>query len=158
MIRLCDDDLVDPASQPLAELLLRDLYTFGSPRVTLEDFTDVFAMAMERHNGSSWRIVSAGDPVALVPPVLVTDAKFIHLDKTWQVSENTTPEPVKSERNSHPRPPMPDIGTNMSYHSPFQIVFNIEHESLIPSTAPWGYFNSLYFAANPNMRLKSQDL
>ncbi len=149
MIRLCDDDLVDPASQPSDELLLRDLYTFGSPRVTLEDFTDVFAMAMERHNGSSWRIVSAGDPVALVPPVLITDAKFIHLDKTWQVSENTTPEPVKSERNSHPRPPMPDIGTNMSYHSTFQIVFNIEHESLITSDSALGLLQFSVLRCNP---------
>ncbi|KAJ3556799.1 hypothetical protein NM688_g1821 [Phlebia brevispora] len=115
LVRLYQNNPDDPVFNLPVRLTPRDLYTFGSPRVALEDFTDVFAMAMDMHDGSSWRIVSAGDPVTLVPPVLVTDAKFIHLDKGYQVCENAPPEEMKSERNSHPRPPIPMI-TNMTYH------------------------------------------
>lgn len=121
MIRLLDSDSGILSSRHPGRPLTRDLYTFGSPRLALDDFTDVFAMAMDAHSGSSWRIVSAGDPVTLVPPVLITDAKFIHLDTTWQVSETTPPEPIESERNSHPRPPLPVIGVNMSYHSMWSV-------------------------------------
>lgn len=117
LVRLYRNGPVGPVFSLPAKLIPRDLYTFGSPRVALEDFTDVFALAMEMHCGSSWRIVSAGDPVTLVPPVLITDAKFIHLDKAYRVSDGSAPELMRSERNSHPLPPIPVIAVNMSYHS-----------------------------------------
>ncbi|PSR81016.1 hypothetical protein PHLCEN_2v6547 [Hermanssonia centrifuga] len=120
---------IDPFVTSPSKLILRDLYTFGSPRFALEDFVDVFMLVMDTHHGYSWRIVSEGDPVTLVPPVHLIDPKFIHLDKAWQVSENAEFQELPSERNSHPRPPIPVI--NMSYHT------------------PWAYFNALYRAATP---------
>ncbi|THG96877.1 hypothetical protein EW026_g5032 [Hermanssonia centrifuga] len=129
LLRLYNNQPIDPFVTSPSKLILRDLYTFGSPRFALEDFVDVFMLVMDTHHGYSWRIVSEGDPVTLVPPVHLIDPKFIHLDKAWQVSENAEPQELPSERNSHPRPPIPVI--NMSYHT------------------PWAYFNALYRAATP---------
>ena len=117
LLRLYNDN---PITQNRRACVLRDLYTFGSPRFALADFADVFNLAMEEHTGNSWRIRCADDPVGLVPPVLITDAKFIHLDKAWVVSETEKPVELPSERNSHPRPPLPVVTINMSNHSKVQ--------------------------------------
>ena len=117
LVRVYKDSPIDAPSTFPTKLFTRDLYTFGCPRLVLEDFTDVFAMAMDSHDGQSWRIVSEHDPVPRVPPVLITDPKFIHLDNAYEVSDHAPPEPILTERNSHPRPPLPVIAGNMSYHS-----------------------------------------
>ncbi|KAI0787132.1 hypothetical protein BC629DRAFT_1515125 [Irpex lacteus] len=55
---------------------------------------------------SSFRILTTSDPVPLVPPVLLTDPNFIHLDSAYH------------ERGTHPRPPMLPV-FDMSSHTPF---------------------------------------
>jgi hypothetical protein len=114
LLRLYNDGSIKQCSPTC---MLRDLYTFGSPRFALADFADVFTLTMDEHAGSAWRILCADDPVGMVPPVLITDARFIHLDGAWQVSEAEGPVEIQSERNSHPGPPLPVVTINMSNHS-----------------------------------------
>ncbi|KAI0340820.1 alpha/beta-hydrolase [Trametopsis cervina] len=110
-----------------SNLVLRDLYTYGSPRVALGDFVDAVDLALRSHAGHAWRICSIGDPVTLVPPALLTDPKFIHLDVGYRVAEDQEPVRLETERRTHPRPPLPLI--NMSNHT------------------PWAYFDSLFYTA-----------
>ncbi|GJE87531.1 lipase family protein [Phanerochaete sordida] len=128
LLRLFDNGPISSQSGKPA-CILRDLYTFGSPRFGLLDFVDVFSLAIDEHDGYSWRINCSQDPVCLVPPVLITDARFIHLDKAYEVSQSDGPLELASERNSHPRPPLPVVPINMSNHT------------------PWAYFNALYNTA-----------
>ncbi|EKM59890.1 uncharacterized protein PHACADRAFT_170488 [Phanerochaete carnosa HHB-10118-sp] len=114
LLRLYNNDPMSARSDP-PTCVLRDLYTFGSPRFGLLDFVDMFSLVAEEHTGYSWRIICRDDPVGLVPPVLITDPKFIHVDKAYEVSETDVPIELQSERNSHPRPPLRVI--NMSHHS-----------------------------------------
>ena len=117
LVRLYKNDPIEPDSTYPTQLVVRDLYTFGSPRLVLEDFVNVFAAAMEQHRGQSWRIVSAHDPVTAVPPVLITDPTFVHIDKGYTISDHKPPEEMESERYTHPRPQLPVIAANMSFHS-----------------------------------------
>lgn len=117
-----------PRCPTTTNLVLHDLYTYGSPRVALGDFVSAFSSALalplstrtssEKQKGNgrgAWRICSSGDPVPLVPPVLLTDPAFIHLDVGFRVSEDSLPERLPSESGTHPRPPLPVF--NMSNHS-----------------------------------------
>ncbi|KIP10351.1 hypothetical protein PHLGIDRAFT_239316 [Phlebiopsis gigantea 11061_1 CR5-6] len=129
LLRLYNNAPIAPLSSGPPTCVLRDLYSFGCPRFGLADFADVFTLAMDEHEGSCWRILARDDPVGLVPPVLITDAKFIHLDRAYEVSDSESPTELPSERNSHPRPPLPVVSINMSNHT------------------PWAYFNALHHAA-----------
>lgn len=80
---------------------------------------DAFDEALFAHGGRSWRISTGGDPVSLVPPVLITDPKFIHLDRAIRVFDGGEPEHLETEKGTHPRPPLPVITVNMSHHSKF---------------------------------------
>ena len=115
LMRFYNDGPISRLKQPAC--LLRDLYIFGSPRFGLADFADIFSLAIDEHAGYSWRIICHGDPVGLVPPVLITDPKFIHLDKGYEVFDTDGPVELQSEKNSHPRPPLPVVTINMSNHS-----------------------------------------
>ncbi|KAI0092132.1 Alpha/Beta hydrolase protein [Irpex rosettiformis] len=128
-----------PTSPRPSNLRIRDLYTYGSPRVALGDFVDALSDALDPEfeyptsksstsSTSSFRILTTADPVPLVPPALLTDPKFIHLDSAYRVSTNAEPEPVDSERGTHPRPPLVPV-FDMSSHTPF------------------AYFDALYWTA-----------
>ncbi len=132
----------NPSASPrLDNLRIRDLYTYGSPRVALEDFVDALSSALDPDHeypttrtptppskaldsksstqlcqSSSFRILTQSDPVPLVPPVLLTDPNFIHLDSAYRVAVNEEPQGVESERGTHPRPPMLPV-FDMSSHS-----------------------------------------
>ena len=135
LLRLYNNAPIAPLSSGPPTCVLRDLYSFGCPRFGLADFADVFALAMDEHEGSCWRILARDDPVGLVPPVLITDSKFIHLDRAYEVSESESPVEIPSERNSHPRPPLPVVTINMSNHSGFSYVFLLNLPlTLYPST------------------------
>ncbi|KAI0690866.1 Alpha/Beta hydrolase protein [Cytidiella melzeri] len=131
-----------------SKIILRDLYTFGSPRVALEDFVSALSTSLSpspshstpnttttsisssssTHTTHSRRITTVSDPVTLVPPVLLTDPTFVHVDgEAWQVAEEKEPVRLKSEVGTHPRPPLPLF--DMSNHTPF------------------AYFKALYYTA-----------
>lgn len=115
---LCYTELLRLQRRPTTiKLVLRDLYTFGSPRIGLNDFAEAFRDALLSHTGHSWRICCTLDPVTLVPPVLLTDPKFTHLDKTYLVAVDEDPEEADTELGTHPRPPLPIVGMKMSHHS-----------------------------------------
>lgn len=83
-----------------------DLYTFGSPRVGLNDWASTVQSAMAAQTqGHAWRTVNAGDVVTTVPPVLPSDANFNHLDVGWQISPTQPPLKLPSEVGTHPNPP-----------------------------------------------------
>jgi Lipase (class 3) len=83
-----------------------DLYTFGSPRVGLNDWASAARTAVSTQaRGHAWRTVNAGDIVTMVPPVWPWDANFIHLDVGWQISPKQAPIKLTSEIGTRPRPP-----------------------------------------------------
>jgi Lipase (class 3) len=83
-----------------------DLYTFGSPRVGLNDWASAARTAVSAQTqGHAWRTVNAGDPVTMVPPVLPWDANFIHLDAGWQISPKQAPTVIPSEIGTHTSTP-----------------------------------------------------
>lgn len=83
-----------------------DLYTFGSPRVGLNDWASAARTAMSAQTqGHVWRTVDAGDVVTMVPPVLSSDANFTHLDGAWQISPTQAPLKLPSEIGTHTNPP-----------------------------------------------------
>lgn len=53
---------------------LRDLYTFGRPRLggvmSSKDWARQYVAALSDHKGQSWRVVNKYDPVAAIPPVI----------------------------------------------------------------------------------------
>jgi hypothetical protein len=55
---------------------------------------------MAGHDGASWRLVDARDPVALVPPDPLRPGSdtFMHVDAGVRVSEDGPPERMPSER------------------------------------------------------------
>lgn len=115
---LCYAELLRLQSRPTTiKFVLQDLYTFGSPRIALDDFADAFYTALLSHKGHSWRICSARDPITLIPPALLTDPKFTHVDRSYLVAADMEPEESDTERGTHPRPPLPIVGMNMSHHS-----------------------------------------
>lgn len=75
-----------------------DLYTFGSPRVGLNDWASAARTAMSAQTrGQAWRTANTGDLVTMIPPVFPWDANFIHLDVGWQVSPTRAPIKLRSE-------------------------------------------------------------
>jgi hypothetical protein len=90
------------APAPLAALVtLRDLWTFGCPRLGLADFAQLQHDLMAAHDGASWRLVDAKDPVALVPPDPLHLGKagdaFVHVDAGVRMSADAPPVPIPSE-------------------------------------------------------------
>jgi hypothetical protein len=90
------------AAPSLAALItLRDLWTFGSPRLGLADFAQLQHDLMAAHDGASWRLVDAKDPVALVPPDPLHLGKagdaFVHVDAGVRMSADAPPVPIPSE-------------------------------------------------------------
>ena len=87
-------------------LYIGDLYTFGSPRVGLNDWASAARTAMKAQNrGHVWRTANARDLVTIVPPVFPWDAKFIHLDAGWQISPTQAPTRLPSEIGTTRKPP-----------------------------------------------------
>jgi hypothetical protein len=83
-----------------------DLYTFGSPRVGLNDWASTAGTAMSAQTqGHVWRTVNAGDVVTMVPPVLFSGGDFNHLDVGWQISSTHAPIKLPSEVGTHTSPP-----------------------------------------------------
>jgi hypothetical protein len=154
--------------------LLRDLYTFGSPRLALQDFTDALSHALHApspaqtlassqtgHSAHNcWRILVAGDPVSRVPPVLLTDPAFVHLDGgAYELAEGEAPTPLESERGTRPRPPLvlvPDMSRHSEWSfwflaeafiSPFLLFFSV-FPSFYPSVFPsLSFFLSVFLSS-----------
>jgi len=92
---------------PLAShFYIGDIYTFGSPRVGLNDWASTVQAAMRAQTqGHAWRTVNTGDVVTMVPPVLLSGTKFNHLDVGWQISPAHAPLKLPSEVGTHTNPP-----------------------------------------------------
>ena len=83
-----------------------DLYTFGSPRVGLNDWASAARTATKAQSrGHAWRTANVGDLVTMVPPVFLWDANFIHLDAGWQISPTQAPIRRPSEIGTSRQPP-----------------------------------------------------
>jgi hypothetical protein len=83
-----------------------DLYTFGSPRVGLDDWASAARTAMKTQNrGHAWRTANVRDVVTMVPPLFPWDANFIHLDAGWQISPTQAPTRLPSEIGTTRKPP-----------------------------------------------------
>lgn len=83
-----------------------DLYTFGGPRVGLDDWASAARTAMSAQDRRhAWRTANVGDLVTMVPPVFPWDANFIHLDAGWQISPVQAPTKLPSEIGTLRNPP-----------------------------------------------------
>lgn len=84
-----------------SSLVVRDLYTFGSPRLGLTDFAQLYSTLLATHGGTSWRIIDAHDPVTLVPPEPLHIGSegwvFCHVDKAVKVQKDGSYAYVESE-------------------------------------------------------------
>jgi predicted lipase len=84
-----------------SSLVVRDLYTFGSPRLGLTDFAQLHSTLLSIHDGASWRIIDAHDPVTLVPPEPLHIGSegwvFCHVDKAVKVQKDGSFVYVESE-------------------------------------------------------------
>ncbi|KAF8971723.1 hypothetical protein BDZ97DRAFT_1913633 [Flammula alnicola] len=88
---------------------IKDLATFGGPRVALQPLADLAAqsLAEDQH---SWRVCNKNDIVCTIPPPIVGPRfRYIHLDDAWMISANKPAQPVVSERPDNPVPPLTQI-------------------------------------------------
>ena len=88
------------------KFLLRDLYTFGCPRlggvIDDKDWAAQFNSALSYHTGESWRVVNEYDPVAAIPPVVPYISTWNHVDNGYQVSDMSLPEALPTEDGTQP--------------------------------------------------------
>jgi hypothetical protein len=100
-----------------------DLYTFGSPRVGLNDWASAARTAMgSQTRGHAWRAANVGDPVTTIPPIFPLDANFTHLDVGWQLSPHQVPVKLPTEIGTPRRPPS-SRGGDIRAHREFICVF-----------------------------------
>jgi len=87
---------------------LGDLYTFGSPRVALEDFAVPFVAAVHStaSNGSSWRITNHNDFVPKIPFSIIRKP-YIHVDEASMIYPNSKPVKQPTEIGTRPGFAMP---------------------------------------------------
>ena len=94
------------------KFVLRDLYTFGCPRVggvaENKDWARNYVSALNQHEGKSWRVVNDGDPVTNVPPIFPFST-WNHVDNGYKLDANTPPVALPTEVGTQP-----NIGFNPS--------------------------------------------
>jgi hypothetical protein len=88
------------------KFILRDLYTFGCPRVgglmNSVSWAGNYKVALNHHVGQSWRVVNQSDPVTGVPPIVPLISTWNHIDNGYQVDEGSLPKPLPTEIGKKP--------------------------------------------------------
>ena len=112
------------------KFFLRDLYTFGCPRLggVMEgkDWAGQYENARLNHTGQSWRMVNKYDPVTAVPPVIPWISTWNHVDNGYQVSDDGSPQALPSEVGTQP-------GISIK---PWNFPYHCEIAHLSPDTCP----------------------
>jgi hypothetical protein len=109
---LCFGQLLNlNSANPPKSWVLGDFYTFGSPRISENDFAKPFASTLAGQIGSAWRIVNRKDPVPTVPPakfLFWSDPRiYIHVDSGIQIFPHKNPKALGSELGMDPGPEAP---------------------------------------------------
>ncbi|KAL5481178.1 hypothetical protein ACEPAI_10119 [Sanghuangporus weigelae] len=152
LMRLYNDTPTDPGfkDDPHADLahffsrlkvrqfVLRDLYTFGCPRIgglmNNVSWAKSYKAALDNHNGQSWRIQNNLDPVTAVPPVLPLISTWNHVDNGYQVNDSSPPQALPTEIDTQPG--VSFHPGNISYHS------------------TEAYFKNIYNASTTGLKIK----
>ncbi|KAI0086452.1 hypothetical protein BDY19DRAFT_343649 [Irpex rosettiformis] len=113
--------------------LLRDLYSFGCPRLggvmNKKDWASQYTKALYSHTGKSWRVVNEYDPVTAVPPVIPwSSTPWNHVDNGYQVSNKGYPKALPSEVGT--RPGISIKPWNFPYHSTAKYFQNLYNASI----------------------------
>ncbi|KAJ3972655.1 hypothetical protein EV361DRAFT_948608 [Lentinula raphanica] len=120
------------------QFLLRDLYTFGCPRLggvmNDKDWASQYVSALDDHTGQSWGVVNRYDPVTAVPPVIPFISTWNHVDNGYQVSDQETPQPLPSEVGTQPG--LNFEFWNFPYHSTASYFQNLYNTSVSGQKAP----------------------
>jgi len=110
-----ENDTYDPLQAFFSSLngrnfILRDLYTFGCPRVgglrNSANWAKNYKEALNHHEGKSWRVVNKDDPCTKVPPGgkpgLPGIRPWNHIDSGYEVDESSPPRPLPTEIDTEP--------------------------------------------------------
>ena len=140
------------------QFVLRDLYTFGCPRVggvmSNVDWAKSYKSALDNHNGKSWRVKNNYDPVTAVPPVVPLISTWNHVDNGYQVNDSSSPEALPTEIGTQPGISLKPW--NFPYHC--ELVFAIRGRFLLYAdliaTATTAYFQNIYNASTTGPKIK----
>ena len=88
------------------QFVLRDLYTFGCPRLggvmNNKDWARSYVSALGDHKGKSWRVKNGGDPVTKVPPALPLISTWNHVDNAYKLDKGKAPVALPTEVGTQP--------------------------------------------------------
>lgn len=114
--------------------IVRDLYSFGCPRVggLMDNISWAlqYKTALDNHTGKSWRMVNQYDPVTDVPPVIPLISTWNHVDNGYRVSDDSPAEALPSEIGTQPSVSIKPW--NASYHGEFaSLLQKFLHRSVV---------------------------
>ncbi|KAL5522857.1 hypothetical protein ACEPAG_8875 [Sanghuangporus baumii] len=165
IMRLYNNTPTDPGSKddPHADLahffshlkerqfVLRDLYTFGCPRIGgLMDnvsWAKSYKAALDNHIGQSWRIQNNFDPVTAVPPVIPIISTWNHVDNGYQTNDSAPPKELPTEIDTQPGISLKPW--NFPYHSTAAYFQNIYNASTSGPKIKIGLIQQLLDEAGP---------
>ncbi|KAI0743498.1 Alpha/Beta hydrolase protein [Daedaleopsis nitida] len=88
------------------QFVLRDLYTFGCPRLggvmDNKDWARSYVSALKHHDGRSWHVKNGGDPVTNVPPVVPLISTWNHVDSGYKLDTGKAPVALPTEVGTQP--------------------------------------------------------
>jgi len=119
---------------------VKDVVTFGSPRVGVHDFAKTFVDLYKKSNSNSWRITNRWDWVTILPP-RKNDFKYTHVDQEYVFSSYGPPEVKESEIGKYVSESEEELA-QQGLKNPLDY-FNTHRESLLYHNAPMQHLLTL---------------